>query len=110
MSLAPTRSIVPADGVRPLSLCRPSPAKGRQQSRWELAAVHRLNGACRVDNGSGDGRERVVAEGFEDVAAAFEQLARERKARAVPADPGGELLVVAAVGAGGEPGALSCLI
>jgi hypothetical protein len=33
----------------------------------------------------------LVAEGFEEVVAAFEQLARERKARAVAADPLGEL-------------------
>ena len=43
---------------------------------------------------------------FEDVVAAFEQFAREREAGAVPADPVGELLVVGAVGAGGEAGAL----
>ena len=80
---------------------------GRQQSRRELAAVHRLISGLPRDNGaSGDGRERLVAEGFEDVVAAFEQLAREREARAVAADPLGELLVVGAVGAGGEPGAL----
>ena len=62
------------------------------------------------DRGSGDGRERLVAEVFEDVVAAFEQLAREREARAVTADPGGQLLVIGAVGAGREAGALGCLV
>jgi len=33
---------VPADVLRPLILSGPSPAMGRQQSRRELAAVHRL--------------------------------------------------------------------
>ena len=47
---------------------------------------------------SGDGRQRLVAEGFEDVVAVFEQLAREREACAVAADPRGELEVVGAVG------------
>ena len=42
--------------------------------------------------------------------AAFQQLAREREAGAVAADPFGELLVVGAVGAGREPGALRGLI
>ena len=56
------------------------------------------------------GVERVVAEGFEEVVAAFEQLAREREAGAVPADPRGELLVVGAVGAGREAGALRCFV
>ena len=51
------------------------------------------------DRGSGDRRERLVAEGFEEVVAAFEQLARERKTGAVAADPGGELLVIRTVGA-----------
>ena len=55
---------------------------------------------------SGDGLERLVAEGFEEVVAAFEQLAREREARAVAADPLGELKVVGTVGAGREPRAL----
>lgn len=59
---------------------------------------------------SGDGRERLVAEFFEGVVAAFEQLASEREARAVTADPLGELQVVAAVGAGWEPRALRGLI
>ena len=42
--------------------------------------------------------------------AAFEQFAREREAGAVPADPGGQLLVVGAVGAGREAGALRGLV
>src|SRR6201989_3281031 len=58
------------------------------------------------DRGSGDGRERVVAQFFEDVVAAFEQLALEREAAAFPAEPGAQWLVIAAVGAGGESGAL----
>jgi len=33
---------VPADGVRPLILSGPFLAGGRQQSRRELAAVHRM--------------------------------------------------------------------
>jgi hypothetical protein len=52
----------------------------------------------------------LVAECFEDVVAAFEQLAGEREARAVTADPLGELEVVLAVGAGGEAGALCSFI
>lgn len=58
----------------------------------------------------GDGRERLVAEFFEDVVAAFEQLAREPKARSVTADPCGELLVVGPVGVGWEAGALCCFV
>ena len=54
----------------------------------------------------GGGFERVVAEGFEDVIAAFEQFAGEREAGAVAADPLGQLEVVVAVGTGGEPGSL----
>jgi hypothetical protein len=73
----------------PLILSGPSPGKGRQQSRRELAAVHRLIWGLPRDKGvlSGDGLERLVAESFEEVVAAFEQLAREREARAVAADP-----------------------
>ncbi len=41
----------------------------------------------------GGGFERVVAEGFEDVIAAFEQFAGEREAGAVAADPLGQLEV-----------------
>ncbi len=65
---------------------------GRQQSRRELAAVHRLISGLPRDRGlSGDGRKCLVAESFEDVVAALEQLAGEREARAVTADPFGEL-------------------
>ena len=48
--------------MRPLILSGPSPRwVGRQQSRRELAAVHRLISGLPRDSGSGDGRERVVA-------------------------------------------------
>ena len=56
--------------------------------------------------GRGGRLERLVAERFEDVVVAFEQLARERDARAVAADAFGELEVVLPVGAVREAGAL----
>jgi hypothetical protein len=57
--------------------------------RWGLAA----------GRGSGDGRDGLVAEVFEQVTAAFEELALERETGAVAADAGGELFVIRAVGA-----------
>ncbi len=79
---------------------------GRQQSRRELAAVHRMILGLPRDGVSGDRRDGLVAEVFEEVVAAFEQLARERETGAVAADPLRELLVVGAVGAVREAGAL----
>jgi len=60
--------------------------------------------------GSGVGRERLLAEVYEDVLAALEQLACEREAGAVATDPGRQLLVVGAVRARREAGALGRLI
>ena len=62
-------------------------AAGRQRSRQELAAVHRVICGLAARQGlgglSGDGREGLVAELLEEVVAAFEQLARERETGAV---------------------------
>ena len=99
----------PCRWLRPLILSRPVAVGGRRHS----------SGAGRgssFDRGRpegtalGGGFQRVIAEGFEDVVAAFEQFASERQARSVTADPLGELQVVVAVGAGREPGALRGLI
>ena len=80
---------VPADVAAAQSFWAVPGWVGRQQSRRELAAVHRLMSGLPRDEGLGDGREGLVAEFFEDVVAAFEELAREREAGAVAADPGG---------------------
>jgi hypothetical protein len=65
-----------------------------------------IGGVREARSLGGGGFQGVVAEGFEDVVAAFEQFAGEREARTVAADPLGELKVVLAVGAGGEPRSL----
>jgi hypothetical protein len=69
------------------------------------------DGNTALIGGSADDRNVGAAwEFFEEVVAAFQEFAREREAGAVTADPFGELLVVGAIGAGGEPGALRGLI
>ena len=58
-------AIVPADGVAAAHSFWAVPAgAGRQQSRRELAAVHRMVLGLAARQVSGDGRERLVAEGF----------------------------------------------
>lgn len=57
----------------------------------ELAAVHRLEEKACAHEGSSCGRESLLAEVFEGVVAAFEQLARERQAGAVASEPLGGL-------------------
>jgi len=69
--------------------------------------------ACRVTDWTrlGDGGlEGLVAERAQEVVAAFEELAGDRDARAVGADPCGELFVLRALWAAGAPGGLCCFI
>src|SRR5690349_22561797 len=97
----------PADGVRPLSLSRPFPVgRGRQQGlgNWPRFIVDRW--ACRVTGSGAGGLQRLVAKIAQHVIAALQKLARDRHARAIAADPLGELVVVGTVGAAGTPGGL----
>jgi len=74
-----------------------------RRDRRELAALHWLIGGVSGSTWlGGAGLERVIPEGFEDVVAAFEQLARQGEACAVAADPFGELELVGAVGLEGN--------
>jgi hypothetical protein len=79
--------------LRPLDLSWPFPFRVGS-SRRELAAVHLLMVGLAHDRwgrSAGGRLEGLVAERFEDVVAAFEQLAREREARSVTADSLGGL-------------------
>ena len=100
---------VPADGLRPLSLSRPLPARrGRQQGfgNWPRFIVDGGLAAQQLVWSGGDGLERLVTETAQDVVAAFQQLACDRDARPVAADPLGELFVIGPVGAARAPGGL----
>ena len=61
------------------------------------AAVHRLEVQACAHEGSSCGRESLLAEVFEGVVAAFEQLACEREAGAVAPEPSGCLQEVVTV-------------
>jgi hypothetical protein len=64
-----------------------------------------IEGLART-NGFSRGRQGVLAEVSKRVVAAFEELAGEREAGAVAADPLGGLQVVVAIGAAG----MACLL
>ncbi len=66
--------------------------------------------ARQVPRSGGDGIKRRFAETAEEVVAAFEKLACDRDARAVPADPLSGIEVVLAVGAARTPRGLCGLI
>jgi len=96
---------VPADGLRPLGLTRPFPLGwGRQQGFGNWPRFIGDWWACRVTVGLGADRlHRLVTETAQHVIAAFEQLARDRDARAVAAESLGELFVIGPVGATRAP-------
>ena len=102
---------VRADGLRPLGVTRPLLAgRGRQQGcgNWPRFIVDRW--ACRATVGlGGDRLERLVTETAQHVVAALQQLARDGDARAVAAEPLGELFVIDAVRATRAPRRLRCL-
>ena len=91
--------------LRPLGLSRPSPVRGRQQGFGSWPRFIVIVRACRVTvlraAQVATGSRALVAERAEEVVAAFQELARDRDARAVAADPRGELFVVGAVRAAG---------
>jgi hypothetical protein len=76
----------------------------------ELAAVHRLTWGLARTGEMSCRLERLLAELPERVVAAFEQLAREREARAVMPEALGCLQVVVAVRGAGAGRGLRCLV
>ena len=103
---------VPVGGkfaVRPLGLWRPSTRAWRQQNvgSWLRASADVGRGAHEDDS---CGRERLVAEVFEGVVAAFEEVARDREAGAVVPESLRGLAVVGVVGGAGLTRGLGCLV
>jgi hypothetical protein len=93
------------EAVRPLGRWRPSTRTWRQDdagSRPRCIGVSE-DRARKTDS---RGLQRLVAELAQGVVAALEQLARDREARAVAAEPLGRLEVVVAVGAAVPAGRL----
>ena len=91
------------EALRPLGLSRPSTRAWRQEpaGSWPRC-IGVSEGAARTSGGS-CGLERLVAEFAQRVVAALEQLAGEREAGAVAAEPLGGLEVVGAVRASRVP-------
>ena len=105
-------------GVQPLSLSGPSSVGGAGGSACSGTGCTASGIGGQVASsapawrgvGSGDRRERVVAEGAQAVVAAAGEFAGHRQGRTLLADPAGDLLVVGVIRRGRPGGAPAGLI